>query len=70
MTEVQAALGLSQLKRLSSFTQRRRQIVEHYDSVFKKVKNFKPIQSKLEMRKQSGHHLYVLRCDFKAIGLS
>ena len=68
MTEFQAALGLSQLDKLSSFVRRRREIVDFYDTAFRSVTHLVPIQIEPGMRARSGHHLYVLRCDFDAIG--
>jgi len=41
LTEIQAALGHSQLNRLDSFVQRRREIVAVYDSAFKKILGFR-----------------------------
>lgn len=67
MTDIQAALGLSQLKKLDGFIARRKQIVEQYDIAFKDVPWIEPIQTNDENRKRSGHHLFVARFDFETI---
>jgi len=66
ITDIQCALGLSQLRKLDKFISRRRQIVATYDEAFKYLKNARPAQ--VTGRNESGHHLYVLCVDFPAIG--
>lgn len=58
MTDLQAALGASQLRRLEEFVERRRYLAERYDSAFRGL----PVVS-LWQRPESraAHHLYVLR---------
>ncbi len=66
MTDIQAALGTSQLKRIGSFIQRRREIVARYNEAFK---NIPWLTTPYEREKVfSAFHLYVLKIDFDGIG--
>jgi len=68
MTDIQAALGLSQLSRLSFFKQRRREIVNKYNNAFQDIPNITiPYEEK---NVDSCFHLYVLQIDFEKIGKS
>jgi perosamine synthetase len=66
ITDIQCALALSQFSKLERFIARRRQLVKAYDSAFTNLKNARPAQC--TGRDRSGHHLYVLRINFEAIG--
>jgi dTDP-4-amino-4,6-dideoxygalactose transaminase len=68
ITDFQCALGRSQLKKLSKFISKRKDLVTNYDNAFSCFKNIKPIQ--IEDRENSSHHLYVIRVDFKKLNLS
>jgi dTDP-4-amino-4,6-dideoxygalactose transaminase len=68
LTDIQCALGISQLKKIEKFLSKRKKLVSNYDHAFKNLKNCKPIQ--LKNRSGSSHHLYVLEIDFKKIGKS
>ena len=58
LTDFQAALGISQLKRLNQFITRRRQIVDYYNSFFKDNEFIKiPVESE---GANSNFHLYVI----------
>ena len=66
MTELQAALGLSQLKRLDFFKARRREIVARYNAEFADLPN---VRTPYEAPGVSScFHLYVPRFDFKSMG--
>ena len=66
ITDIQAALGRSQLSRLAFFKQRRREIVNTYNKEFKNVSNIIiPYEGK---NIDSCFHLYVLQIDFDKIG--
>ena len=67
MTDIQAALGLSQLKRLDRFLERRRAIARHYDETFAKLSPIRLLQSAPTERARSGHHLYIAWFDFDAM---
>jgi UDP-4-amino-4,6-dideoxy-N-acetyl-beta-L-altrosamine transaminase len=58
MTDVQAALGLSQLKRLDKFVCRRHEIVNMYNSYLEKINVTIPFQNP---DTYSSFHLYIIR---------
>jgi perosamine synthetase len=68
MTDIQAALGLSQLKKLDSFLERRRAIARRYDEAFARLPSIRLPQSAPTERARSGHHLYIALFDFAALG--
>lgn len=68
LTDIQAALGLSQLAKLDRFLARRREISAYYDEVFVGSPVIEPTQSTENYRSRSGHHLYVVKIDFDKIG--
>jgi len=68
LTDVQAALGLSQLGKLDRFIARRREIAARYDGAFSKQAFMALPQSAPEQRAQSALHLYVALFDWKALG--
>ena len=59
MTDIQAALGESQLKKLPSFLSRRREIAAAYDELFLNNEHVRPLK-KLPNREHA-YHLYVVR---------
>jgi perosamine synthetase len=67
MTDIQAALGLSQLDRLEQFLERRRAIARRYDEAFARLPHLHLPQSLPEQRARSGHHLYIVQIDFAAL---
>ncbi|HIP24155.1 MAG TPA: UDP-4-amino-4,6-dideoxy-N-acetyl-beta-L-altrosamine transaminase [Rhodobacteraceae bacterium] len=58
MTEIQAALGVSQMERLDSFVARRHQIADRYDQLLAELPVTTPIRGQ---KGYSGLHLYVIR---------
>ena len=68
ITDIQCALGLSQLKKLDKFIKRRHELVLQYDEAFKEFKNLNPIQ--IGTRDISSHHLYVVRINFEKIKIT
>jgi perosamine synthetase len=59
LTDIQCALGLSQLRKLPGWILRRQEIAQHYDAAFNKMLALKP----LEVRERVSHayHLYVVQ---------
>lgn len=70
LTDVQAALGLSQIDKIDRFIARRREIVARYDAAFAGANHIRSWQNHPAQRARSGHHLYVAGIDFAAIGQS
>lgn len=68
MTDLQAALGLSQLKRLPSMISRRRKIASYYDDRLSAIEQISISQSSPAQRARSGLHLYQIAADFSAMG--
>jgi UDP-4-amino-4,6-dideoxy-N-acetyl-beta-L-altrosamine transaminase/dTDP-4-dehydrorhamnose reductase len=67
ITDIQCAIGISQLKKLSLFAKRRREIVNRYNQAFNSLDNVKtPFEASYC---NSNLHLYVLLFDFKEIGI-
>ncbi|MBN1837575.1 MAG: UDP-4-amino-4,6-dideoxy-N-acetyl-beta-L-altrosamine transaminase [Spirochaetales bacterium] len=68
LTDLQAALGTSQLAKLETFRKRRREIVEQYNRAFEDEDRLEvPFE---DPRVTSCFHLYVLQLDFEAIGMT
>jgi len=68
ITDIQCALGKSQLKKLPGFIKKRIELAKIYDQAFSKLKNVSIVHSKY--RENSSHHLYILRINFKACKIS
>ncbi|MDD4203323.1 MAG: DegT/DnrJ/EryC1/StrS family aminotransferase, partial [Candidatus Omnitrophica bacterium] len=66
ITDIQSALGLSQLKKLPFFIEERRKIVEIYNNEFKDIKHLTIPFENDEVT--SNYHLYVVQIDFEKIG--
>ena len=66
ITDIQCALGLSQLKKLDHFIERRREIAQHYDEFFKNS-ILKPLY--LE-NTGSSYHIYVVKLDFTNLNIN
>lgn len=58
ITDIQAALGISQLKRINSFIKRRHQIVGFYNKLLTNTKLVLPYQNN---DTKSSYHLYIVR---------
>ena len=67
ITDLQCALGISQMSRLPQFLKRRRSIAACYDSAFKDSKVITPLYP---FNDGSAYHLYVIRIDFDMLNLT
>lgn len=67
MTDIQAALGASQMTRLETFVTRRRQLAARYDTLLAGLPIQLPVQ---DIRSQSSWHLYVVRLHLDQISRS
>lgn len=63
ITDIQCALGISQLKKLKKILNKRKKIANFYDLHFKKNKMIDIPQYK--MRNYSSNHLYILKINFE-----
>jgi perosamine synthetase len=63
LTDLQCALGLSQLRKLDSFIRRRREIVSHYDQAFRGVDEVEPLVEKRD--RLAAWHIYVIKLNQK-----
>ncbi|MDA1353901.1 MAG: UDP-4-amino-4,6-dideoxy-N-acetyl-beta-L-altrosamine transaminase [bacterium] len=68
MTDIQAALGRSQLKKLAQFKARRQDIVAKYNREFVTLEQM-ILPSSADLA-DTCHHLYVVRIDFMALGIT
>ena len=66
MTDMQAALGCSQLKKLDTFKKRRREIVAEYNRAFAGMKHLRTPAEPEGV--SSCFHLYATQVDFAALG--
>lgn len=64
-TDFQAALGLSQLKRIDAFIEKRRMLVQLYREKLKGLSNIRLFTQEFDA--STAFHLFVVQIDFKAI---
>lgn len=65
MTDIQAALLLSQLNKLDAFSQRRKEIVAMYNEAFAEIPQIK-VQEEI-LKSDTTRHLYILRLDLSKL---
>lgn len=68
MTDIQAAIGLVQLRRLAAFQTRRGQIAEMYNLAFSKVESLQVPSQRPEV--EHAWHLYTLRLNLDRLAIS
>jgi UDP-4-amino-4,6-dideoxy-N-acetyl-beta-L-altrosamine transaminase len=61
ITDIQCALGSSQLSKIDGFIERRREIAQKYNEAFKSVENISVVGE--NSRANSSYHLYVITLD-------
>ncbi len=66
ITDIQCALGISQLKKLDRFVSRRKELAKRYDEAFKNS----IIKSLYTYDGKSSYHLYVVKVDFKQLDIT
>jgi perosamine synthetase len=66
LTDLQSALGLSQLRKLPAWVGRRREIARAYDRAFLSVRGIEPLASRPEIA--HAYHLYVVQLDLEELG--
>jgi UDP-4-amino-4,6-dideoxy-N-acetyl-beta-L-altrosamine transaminase len=67
MTDLQAALGASQLARLDQFLSRRRELARRYDEALQGLPLTTPVE---DAQGRSAWHLYAIQLDLEALGRS
>ena len=68
ITDIQAALGYSQMKKITKFVKKREKLTRRYDKAFCDNLYLSPIQR--SFRKISANHLYAIKIDFSKLSLS
>ncbi|MBI4843593.1 MAG: UDP-4-amino-4,6-dideoxy-N-acetyl-beta-L-altrosamine transaminase [Nitrospirae bacterium] len=66
ITDMQCALGISQMKKLKRFTRRRREIVNMYNEFFSRIENIKTPYESPDC--DSNFHLYILLVEWERFG--
>ena len=67
ITDLQCALGISQLKKLDNFIQRRKELAQAYDEAFTDNSLIRPLYN---FDGNSSYHLYVVLADFNRLNIS
>jgi perosamine synthetase len=62
LTDLQCALGLSQLRKLPRWVARRQEIAQHYNAAFVSVPAIEPLRNRPDV--SHAYHLYVVRLKF------
>ena len=68
LTDLQCALGLSQLAKLKRFTRRRNDIARFYRSLLEPIEHVRPLKTRSGI--EHAHHLFVIRWDRHSTGLT
>lgn len=61
MFDLQAALGIHQLKKIETFLTRRQKIVEQYNAAFNDIEEIEPVFKYPESGSKNANHLYVIK---------
>ncbi|MEZ4711342.1 MAG: UDP-4-amino-4,6-dideoxy-N-acetyl-beta-L-altrosamine transaminase [Caldilineaceae bacterium] len=65
LTDIQCALGLSQIKKLPQWVQRRQEIAQCYDAAFSEIAAIEPLVKRADV--SHAYHLYVIRVNTAAL---
>ena len=65
LTDIQAALGIEQLKKNDEWIKRRRNLVTQYDDAFTQIEQLTP-QQHPDINGGYSYHLYIVQCDKRA----
>ena len=68
MFDLQAALGITQLKKLPRFWERRKVLWEKYDAAFRDIPEIQPLEVREGVK--SAYHVYVVRLDTDRLRIS
>jgi perosamine synthetase len=68
LSDIHAALGLSQVRKVARYVERRREIAAAYDKGFDGFSDIVRPQSNKDARSRSALHLYVVEIDFAKLG--
>ena len=68
LTEIQAMLGYSQMKKIDRFMKKRKTVAKRYDNYLSKIENIYKSQSRIGG--DSANHLYTIKIDFTKIKTS
>ncbi len=69
LTDIQAALALSQIKRLDKFISKRRKVAYLYFELLKQVKHLEPLMQ-IDDIKNGALHIFVVKIDFTKLTIS
>lgn len=67
LTDIQCALGISQLRKLDTFVEKRHEIAKKYDDAFSNIKYIEPLYT---FTNNSSYHLYAIKVDFTKFKIS
>jgi perosamine synthetase len=68
LSDLQCALGISQLKKLTKWINIRQNISSHYDDSFHNTSEIKPL--KINNNLSHAYHLYVIKINFEALNIT
>ena len=68
LTEIQAMLGYSQMKKIDRFMKKRKAIAKRYDNYLSNIENIYKSQSRIGG--ESANHLYTIKIDFTKLKIS
>lgn len=68
LTEIQAMLGYSQMKKIDRFMKKRKTIAKRYDNYLSNIENIDKSQSRIGG--ESANHLYTIKIDFTKLKIS